>query len=148
MISIRSATRDDIVPIMNIEALSLKHPWVEEDIASLMDEPSSVSGKIAVVAQENSDVIAYVGASYVLDECEIGNVCTHPDYRRRGAARAVLEELFLRCQKLGIQQIFLEVSSTNIAAIELYKVLGFEQYNTRSNYYGAGDDALLFVYKL
>ena len=118
------------------------------DIKALMDEPSGVTGKIAVVAEIDGIVASYIGASYILDECEIGNVCTHPDYRRQGAAEAVLRELISRCVALNIQSIFLEVSSTNDGAIALYKKLGFTQYNMRADYYGKGDDALLFVYKI
>ena len=148
MITTRTATLADVPAILQMEAISIKHPWSEDDIKALMDEPSGVAGKIAVVVEIDGAVASYIGASYILDECEIGNVCTHPDYRRQGAAEAVLRELISRCAALNIQSVFLEVSSTNDAAIALYKKLGFTQYNMRADYYGKGDDALLFVYKI
>ena len=122
----------------------MKHPWGEDDIRSLVTS----SGKFAIVAQADSSPIAYVGASYVLDECEIGNICTHPDFRRQGAAKALLEMLFTKCKSLGITKVFLEVSSVNYGAISLYEKLGFTKYNMRKDYYGKGDDALLFVYEI
>ena len=144
----RKATPGDIPSIMEMEALSLKHPWSESDINSLMNPPTEVAGKIAIVAQQDETPIAYIGASYVCDECEIGNVCTHPSYRRMGAAKGLFDELISICKEQSIEKIFLEVSSTNEAAIALYKSIGFVQYNIRPNYYGSGDDALLFVYNL
>ena len=144
----RNITVEDVPRIMEMEAISLKHPWSESEIKALLDEPSEVAGKITIGAQSGEELIAYVGASYVLDECEIGNVCTHPSYRRMGAARGLFDELIKTCKTKEISKIFLEVSSVNNAAIELYKNIGFVQYNSRKDYYGAGDDALLFVYNV
>ena len=148
MKGIRTATIDDVPQIMGLESISLKHPWAMDDIVALMDKPGENSGKVAILYEDNSVVASYVGASYVLDECEIGNVCTHPDYRRQGLAQAVLEQLINKCAELKIESVFLEVSSQNAGAIALYRKIGFEQYNMRRNYYGEGDDALLFVYKI
>lgn len=146
-VTYRVATIDDVDSILNMESISLKHPWDEADIRALMDAPSEISGKIALIAEVDGNPAAYVGASYILDECEIGNICTHPSYRRMGAAYGLLVSLKERCKKLGVESVFLEVSSTNDGAIALYKKFGFEQYNMRRDYYGKGDDALLFVYK-
>lgn len=147
VITYRGATMADVDSIVNMEAVSLNHPWGRSDIEALMNEPSENAGKIAIIAEVDGVPVAYVGAAYILDECEIGNVCTHPDYRRLGAAYGLLEELKNKCKELDIGSIFLEVSSTNDGAISLYKKFGFEQYNLRKDYYGKGDDALLFVYR-
>jgi ribosomal protein S18 acetylase RimI-like enzyme len=58
----------------------------------------------------------------------VGNVFTHPDYRGRGygttTTQAVVAELLHR----DIQDIILNVSQDNEAAIHIYERLGFQRY--------------------
>jgi ribosomal protein S18 acetylase RimI-like enzyme len=58
----------------------------------------------------------------------VGNVFTHPDYRGQGygtiTTQAVMTELLQR----GIQDIILNVSQDNEAAIHIYEQLGFQCY--------------------
>ena len=42
----------------------------------------------------------------------------------------------------------IEIRENNIKAIELYKKIGFEQYNIRKHYYRDGVNAILFRKKL
>jgi ribosomal protein S18 acetylase RimI-like enzyme len=55
----------------------------------------------------------------------LGNIVTHPDYRGRGFAKAVIaalcQSLFERADNIG-----LNVKADNAAAITLYEKLGFE----------------------
>ena len=51
----------------------------------------------------------------------------------------IIEEL----KAQGAEVIFLEVEHTNEPAIAVYTKCGFEEYNRRRDYYGAGRDAIL-----
>lgn len=139
---IRVLTTEDIPSILEVEQLSLPHPWCEDDIASLVSSPN----KIAIGAYtEDGKLASYVGMSYVIDEGEIGNVCTHPDCRRMGAASAVLDALKDECVRRGIDKVFLEVSEHNDSAIRLYEKKGYKMYSRRTDYYGKGDSALMYM---
>ena len=139
---VRPLTPEDITSIINLEKLSLPHPWCEEDIASLVSSDNKIA--LGAVA-EDGNLASYVGMSYVIDEGEIGNVCTHPDYRQMGAAMAVLESLKAECVARSIDKIFLEVSEHNAGAIRLYEKMGYKMYSKRADYYGKGDSALMYM---
>ncbi len=55
---------------------------------------------------------------------EVSGVCTHPDARGRGLARALSASVTARIQARG-EQAFLHAWQTNVAAIRLYESLGF-----------------------
>jgi ribosomal protein S18 acetylase RimI-like enzyme len=57
----------------------------------------------------------------------VGNVFTHPDYRRRGYATAVTGATVAELQNLGIHDIVLNVKQENKTAIRIYERLGFER---------------------
>lgn len=56
---------------------------------------------------------------------EISAVCTHPDYRRRGLARALVSRLAAHSHAAG-EVPFLHVNAENEGAIAVYRDLGFE----------------------
>jgi [ribosomal protein S18]-alanine N-acetyltransferase len=64
-------------------------------------------------------------------ESEILDLAVAPEFRRRGVARALLQELLARSN----HSIFLEVRVSNLAARNLYKVLGFQEIGFRTEYY-------------
>jgi len=68
------------------------------------------------------------------DEAELLNLGVAPEFRRRGVARALLEELCLVAQG----PVFLEVAETNQAAISLYTALGWASAGVRTGYYRHG----------
>ena len=56
--------------------------------------------------------------------------------------------MFFLIIEIMVMLIYLEVRENNIKAIELYKKIGFEQYNIRKHYYRDGVNAILFRKKL
>jgi predicted GNAT family acetyltransferase len=57
-------------------------------------------------------------------QTEVSGVCTHPDARGRGLARALSASVTARIQARR-EQAFLHAWQTNLAAIRLYESLGF-----------------------
>ncbi len=137
---IRLATEEDVDNIVALEAECMPHPWVRDDIRSLITDDK----KYAIVAEEDGLIAGYVGVSFVLDEAEIGNICVSSSYRRRGLAAKLLTALENELKSKGVSVIFLEVENTNKGAIALYEKQGFLKYNERKDYYGKGKDALLY----
>ena len=58
-----------------------------------------------------------------------------PQYRKKGVALRLLNAAEVDMKKKGIKKIRLEVSSTNHAAINLYKNAGFQKKSVLKNYY-------------
>jgi ribosomal-protein-alanine N-acetyltransferase len=71
-------------------------------------------------------------------------VATHPDARRQGLGRAVVEALLAKAASLDLAFVYLEVRPSNAAAIALYQSLGFTLVGRRKNFYRhPTEDALL-----
>ncbi len=106
-------------------------PWSRAGLES--DLLSPTSRWYGAADRQTGRLAAFLGVHICLDEAEIVNVATHPDYRRLGLAEELLRE-FLRLHP-ALSQIFLEVRESNTAARTLYAKLGFSAYAVRRNYY-------------
>ena len=138
---IRSADLRDIKSIMALEQGSIVHPWSSKDIEDLIVNKD----KKCLVVDMCNEVICYVGAETVLDECNIGNIVTAKEYRGKGYATEILTILLNNLQRRGIKKVFLEVEHDNAPAIALYEKFGFTRYGQRRDYYGPGKDAILMT---
>lgn len=136
---VRAAGPGDIDRIMSLEQGSIVHPWDRKEIETLISDKN----KKCLVLQYDGEVVSYVGAETVLDECNIGNIVTDREYRGRGLASVLMGALLEELAELGIAKIFLEVEYDNAPAIALYEKYGFERYGQRRDYYGKGKDAVL-----
>ena len=140
-IDIREGREGDIDAVASIEAASIAHPWVREELVSCAKE----GNKSLLVAEDRDtkEVLGYITASSVLDECEVGNIAVDEAHRGRKIGRAILEALLKKAKDQGIVTVFLEVRHDNERALSLYGSAGFEIYGRRRDYYGPGQDALL-----
>lgn len=139
---IRKARIDEVNLICDIEATGIRHPWSKALIESLITSDR----KVALVAVNDDDLpVGYIGASFLFEEAEIGNICVVPDQRGQGIGQLLMESLDDFMMNHEVKKIFLEVESSNKSAIRLYEKNGYVKYNARSNYYGQGLDALLYV---
>ena len=114
-----------------IEKLCFSDPWSE---ASLMMLAEGGYGT-GIACIEDGVLVAYVGMVSVLDEGEIVNVATHPDHRRRGYARAVIDEVLKLARERGVTTLTLEVRESNAAARALYESAGFLAVGIRAGFY-------------
>ncbi len=60
------------------------------------------------------------------DEFCIAHVGVHPDHRRRGIGRKIMEYMVSEAKKAGFSKLVLDVSAENPAALSLYESLGFK----------------------
>ena len=56
----------------------------------------------------------------------IANVAVHPDYRRRGIAKALTRRALSHLRRRNANRVWLQVRDDNAAAIALYHALGFK----------------------
>ena len=92
---------------------------------------------------------AYGGMLIAVDEGQITNIATHPDYRRQGYGKAIVEALIKHAKNNRLDSISLEVRVSNKAAIDLYTAIGFKIEGKRKDFYTMPrEDALVMVYKV
>ena len=84
----------------------------------------------------------------VLDEAQINFFVVNQKYRKKGYGSYLMSYLIKECEKLNINKLFLEVSSTNLTAKKFYNRFDFSTVGIRRNYYKDGSDALLKEKKL
>ncbi len=75
-----------------------------------------IAGRLAAMAGERFRFPGYT---------EVSGVCTHPDFRGRGLARALSRAVAAAIEARG-ERPFLHAWRTNLPAIALYESLGFE----------------------
>ena len=124
---------------MCLEEGSIPHPWQRKEIEKLITEEN----KCAFVTEKNGHIACYIGCDIVLDEGNIGNLVTEEEERGKGLATAILKHLLENLKERGVKTVYLEVESTNTAALVVYKKCGFKSYNIRKGYFGVDRDAIL-----
>ena len=130
---------EDIDEVANIERLSFKSPYSKR---LLLDELRG-ENHVYLVAKSNDKVIGYGGMWYILDEAHINNIAIHPDFRRMGIGGGLVKELIKNASHSGMKAMTLEVRKSNVAAIEMYTLAGFEGVGYRKGYYEDSEDALI-----
>ena len=104
-----------------------------------------INDYIVYVATFNSECIGYLCASLICDELNIYNLGIKEKYRKQGYVYQLLNFTINSIQT--ISNIYVELRKSNLAALNLYKKLGFEIYNERSKYYSMPtEDAILMKY--
>lgn len=122
----------DAPDLITEETLTVLGPEHRERMRALTDmvypeffrEHTSKLGTYVGVLHENR-LIAMAGERMrVPGAVEISAVCTHPDFGKRGLARALMVALVNRHREQGLVS-FLHVSAGNDVATRLYEKLGF-----------------------
>ena len=149
----------------SLEALtdSIRYPYnhillisTEGEIRPLVSEKDVADS--FVVGEEEQKTAGYLIFADPSEEAELHRIAVLPEFRRRGLARKLMDELFRQVgrgmshadpqrEDAGISEkgkseqavegksIFLEVRAGNTAAIALYSACEFQEIDRRKNYY-------------
>jgi len=80
----------------------------------------------------------------ILEEAHIIMLAIHPSFQRQGLGQALLWALLKSACDRQLERSTLEVRSSNLAAVDLYKKFGFKEAGRRKRYYeDTGEDALV-----
>ena len=134
--TVRPAAPADLAAIMGLETAAFTGGWSERSWA---DE---VRDHFVLVAEEDR-VVGVLAMSAVAGTAEVLRIIVDESVRRTGHGRALLCHGLAWAQTVA-GQVFLEVSAGNQAAISMYESEGFRLLDRRSDYYGPGDDALVY----
>lgn len=130
----------DLDEIIAIEQVSFPTPWPRQ----VFDMELKSSRSYKRVSKINGTVVGYIIAWKIYDEVHILNLAVHPEHRRRGIGRGLLNDCLLYFSNKGIKSAILEVRVRNKNAIKLYEKTGFRSVGFRRKYYSdTGEDALV-----
>ena len=131
---IERLTSDKFCEVAELERLCFSLPWSEKSLELLLVDKNA---GFVVCDGTSGRVVAYGGMVVVLDEGQITNIATHPDFRRQGLGERVVRAIIDYASESGLVSISLEVRESNAAAISLYEKLGFRGVGVRKNFYAS-----------
>ena len=131
MIELVRMSEEHVPQVAELEKICFSDPWSEKSVAYELTNPLSCW----LVAVEDGRVAGYIGSQTVMGESDMMNVAVHPDYRRRGIAERLVNDLVEALKAFESHCLTLEVRESNDSARALYAKLGFFQAGLRKNYY-------------
>jgi ribosomal-protein-alanine N-acetyltransferase len=141
-LDLRRLELHDLNEIERIERASYPTPWSRSMFAGELAKPSSLS--LGAFEPGTGALLGYLVISRYVDAWHVMNVAVAPEHRRRGIARALLENLFEVTSTDERRGYTLEVRVSNEGAIKLYEHLGFVARGVRRGYYTDNrEDALI-----
>lgn len=143
---LRPMLDEDVPQVIEVEHAIYPFGWTEAIFYDCLRV-----GYSCWVWEQRGEVIGYGVMSMGAGEAHVLNLAVHPDWRRRGLGRTLLEHFIKLAERHRIEAVFLEVRPSNRAALSLYERLGFRQVGLRRDYYpdhGGREDALILSRRL
>jgi ribosomal-protein-alanine N-acetyltransferase len=139
---------EDIDPLLMLAGDSVDAPqWTRRDYQQiLLATPSGLLRRHGLVALSGARLTGFAVASWLRHEAaaEVEGLMVERDRRRRGIGAALIGSCMAWAAGVGASAIRLEVRASNVAALALYRRLGFSTAGVRRAYYSAPvEDALL-----
>ena len=144
--SVRPMTEADLPRIHRIELASYDYPWSLGNFADSLH-----AGYSMWVRAAEGEVIGYYAMMAAAGEAHLLNLTIAPLWRRHGLGRDLLDHCQARACDHRAAHLFLEVRTSNAAAIGLYRSSGFADLAVRRGYYparGGREDALVMKKEL
>ena len=141
-ITIEKITQNDVEEVFNIESLiHPEHHWSKD---SFYNEIANNLARYFCVKNQDNKILSFIGFWVILEEAHITTLGTHPDFRNKHLAQALLIQCIETCYKEEVKYITLEVRESNVPAIRLYEKFGFSSIGMRKNYYqDNGENAII-----
>jgi ribosomal-protein-alanine acetyltransferase len=113
-----------------------REAFTKQQIANLLTDYNS----LGLVAKVDGKIVGFViGMVYIERRSLTGHILTidvSPTYHRKGIAQNLLQEIEKIFKGKGVRACQLEVREDNIAALSLYRKLGYKKVARLKNYYG------------
>lgn len=125
----------DLAQAAAIHKLRFTHAWSDGELHALLVQ-DTVFGFIA----RQSNAARPITAGFVLGrvaagEAEILTIGVDPKFARLGLGWRLMRAAIREARDRAAEAMFLEVDETNIAAVALYRKLGFAKVGERRAYY-------------
>ena len=138
---------EDIDDVMRVETACFPLPWSPRVFLEELSRPQAHINLLR--RQAGGRVVAFINYWMILDELHLLNVATHPDERRCGHAKRLMNHMLSFAHRERCRVILLEVRRSNESGIALYQSYGFRSVGVRPGYYSDnGEDAVLMTLEL
>jgi [ribosomal protein S18]-alanine N-acetyltransferase len=124
----------DCDAMAHLHGQGFHRPWNDGEFRALLVQ-SPVFGFIARPVGNSAKPAGFVLLRIVAGEAEILTITVAKSERRGGIGRALMDAALRHLHQQRAQTLFLEVDEQNVAAVGLYKKLGFTEVARRPSYY-------------
>lgn len=108
-----------------------REAWTEAQIAALL----ATAGAWFDLGFDGSRLAAFAMSRQTFEDVELLLCAVAPDLRGRGEGRRLMAAVVESARARGARRLFLEVRSSNLAALSLYTSSGFKPEGRRPGYY-------------
>jgi [ribosomal protein S18]-alanine N-acetyltransferase len=136
----RAMTQADVDAVLDIEQSVQTYPWTRGNFIDALG-----CGYVCCVDELGGEIRSYAILRPVLDQAELLNIGVAARHQRKGLGRSMLREMLDAARSKNMRRMFLEVRSSNSAALALYRGTGFGEIGVRHGYYQnayGSDDAI------
>lgn len=120
---VRWMIRKDMPEVLQTEWLSFEHAWVEEDFLKCLRQRNCIGMVIEI--ERTATVIGYMIYLLHKTRLEILNFAVHPDHRRKGAGRKMVEKLVSKLSSHRRVKMDIHVSERNLDAQLFFRQMRF-----------------------
>ncbi len=136
----------DLDAVIAIEEKVYPYPWTRGIFYDCLR-----IGYLCQVLEKNGKLVAYSIMSVAVAESHLLTLVVAIDEQRKGYGKKMLNEMIQQAVSDNANTMYLEVRTSNEAAIQLYYQRGFNELGVRNNYYPAEhgrEDALMLALDL
>lgn len=130
----RLLQKEDLPGIRDIARVSFPLLWTEEQFSYFLTHECGYNYGV----WEADRLTSYLIALLVRGDLDVISIATHPDFRRKGLAKRLIEKAQ---GDPRVNRLHLEVEVTNQPAVKLYEGLGLRVTRVRKKYYEGARDA-------
>lgn len=141
MIFLRNVSVGDKEILTEIHRSSFSEWWSSSSFQNMLMDPSYFGILVGKEINSKKNIYGFILSRKIFDEVEIITLCVRPEHRRSGFGKLLMLENIRQVVSAASNdpdcavKIFLEVADTNVAAIGLYNLLGFQNISKREKYY-------------
>ena len=116
-----------------LHAEAFAHPWSPPEFETLLTSKATIG--TAAIDAASDGLRGFALARLAADEAEVLTIAVASAMRNRGVGRALMVDIAARLAAARVRSLFLEVERSNMAALALYRRLGFLEVGQRRGYY-------------
>jgi [ribosomal protein S18]-alanine N-acetyltransferase len=139
---LRDMTEADLDTVLDIEREVHAHPWTPGNFSDALRSKYECK----VYESEADGMLGYAVLMLAVDEAELLDIAIAAQHQRHGWGRKLMAEMMALARRHDMLRMVLEVRVSNVAAIGLYRKMGFTDIGLRRDYYSAEngrEDAIL-----
>ena len=140
---IRRMEERDIPEVAELERICFSECWSASILESGIHSPYDVY----YVFEQDERILGYCNLRVLAGEGEVQRIAVHPDSRRYGVGRKMMDAMVEYAVREGACAMSLEVREGNTAARNLYESYGFVPEAVRKSYYHNPTEDALIMWK-